>query len=185
MENIDLLQGLNIYLVGMMGSGKSTIATLLAKRTGYRCLDTDELIERVAQKTIADIFNSDGEAAFRDLETQILERVAAFTRTIVATGGGIVLKSTNWGHLRQGLVIWLSPNVDTLESRLTEDTTRPLLQKTDLKARLQQLEEQRHDRYALADLKIDIDNSDSPENIVDRILAAIPSACKQKEAGDL
>lgn len=174
----DLLQGLSVYLVGMMGSGKSTIAQLLAKALGYRCLDTDTLIEQIAQQSITQIFAEQGEAGFRELETQVLEQVAAYTRMAIATGGGIVLKQQNWSYLRQGLVIWLDVPVEVLLARLAEDTTRPLLQDPDPAGKLQTILTQRQSLYALADLHISISESDTPDMITQRIVSMIPSILK-------
>jgi shikimate kinase len=117
-DSLDLLRGVNLYLVGMMGAGKSTVGQAVAKRLGYRFLDTDMLIESVAQRPISDIFATDGEAAFRDLETAVLEQVVAYTRSVVATGGGMVLRRENWGHLRHGVVVWLDVPLAVLTQRL-------------------------------------------------------------------
>jgi shikimate kinase len=86
----------------MMGAGKSTVGQAVAKRLGYRFLDTDMLIESVAQRPISDIFATDGEAAFRELETAVLEQVVAYTRSVVATGGGMVLRRENGGTCAMG-----------------------------------------------------------------------------------
>ena len=85
MENI--LRGLNVYLIGMMGSGKTTVGKLLAEKLHYRFLDTDSIIEKVSQKTINQIFAEEGEASFRQLESDVLKEVSAYIRTVIATGG--------------------------------------------------------------------------------------------------
>jgi shikimate kinase len=174
------LQGLNIYLIGMMGAGKSTIGKLLAERLeDYRFIDTDTSISQLIQpQSIAEFFQTNGEQEFRNIETHVLAEVSAYTRLIVATGGGIAIKLENWNHLQQGLVIWLDVSIDTLVERLKDDTTRPLLDKPD---NLQYILAERRDRYAAADLHISIDSqSESSELIVDRILLAIPTVLKQK-----
>ena len=174
----DGLQGLNIFLIGMMGSGKTTVGQILAKQLDYRFFDTDVLIERVAGKTINEIFATDGEDFFRDLESKILEELSPCTRSAIATGGGIVLRQQNWSHLKQGLIVWLDVPVEVLVSRLTEDKTRPLLKTDDLTLKLTKLLEERHSRYAEADLRIPITANQTPEDIVDQIIAKIPTVLK-------
>jgi len=173
------LQGLNIYLIGMMGCGKSTIGPLLATQLGYNFLDTDTTIEKLVSQSIAELFQTVGEPEFRKIETQVLAEVSAYVRLIVATGGGIAIEPENWNHLHQGLVIWLDPSVDLLVERLQGDTTRPLLATDeDLQTKLARIRSERRHRYAEADLHISIDRHLAPEEIVDRILTAIPTILK-------
>lgn len=169
------LQGLSIFLIGMMGSGKSTVGKVLAHRLNYRFFDSDILIERVAQQTITEIFQSQGETAFREIETQILRELSACLRSVIATGGGVVLEQMNWSHLRQGLIVWLDAPVELLVQRLEEDQTRPLLREGDLQTKLTTLLTQRKALYQEADLVIAIAADYSPEQIADLILARIPS----------
>jgi shikimate kinase len=177
------LQGLNIYLIGMMGSGKSTIGPLLAENLGYSFLDTDTTIEKLVGQSISEIFQAVGEPEFRKIETQVLAEVSAYIRLVVATGGGIPIERENWNHLHQGLVIWLDPSVDLLIERLQDDTTRPILATSeDLHAKLDRILSERRHRYAQADLHILIDRSLTPAEIVDRILTAIPTVLKTPTA---
>lgn len=81
------LQGINLYLIGMMGAGKTTLGRMLARELRYGFVDTDDLLEKAAGKTINQLFAEEGEAAFRQLESQILAQVCAFTKLIIATGG--------------------------------------------------------------------------------------------------
>lgn len=171
----ELLGGTNIFLIGMMGTGKTTVGKLLAQELGYRFFDTDVLIEQVTQQPIEKIFTSIGEENFRQIESQVLMEVAACTKSVIATGGGIILRSQNWSHLRHGLIIWLDASVELLTARLANDYTRPLLQKTDLTSRLNSLLEQRRSLYAQGDLRIFINENDTPEMLISRILAKIPS----------
>ncbi|ACK65029.1 Shikimate kinase [Rippkaea orientalis PCC 8801] len=180
MKTQKLLQGINIYLIGMMGSGKSTIGKILAQRLDYRFFDTDILIERVTQQSINDIFVTQGETVFRDIETQVLSEVAACTRSVIATGGGIVLNSQNWSYLHHGLIIWLDVSIKLLKTRLINDTTRPLLKESDLTLKLKTLDEQRRNLYNKADLTIVINQNRTPESIVSEILEAIPTVIKPK-----
>jgi shikimate kinase len=173
------LQGLNIYLIGMMGCGKSTVGPLLADRLGYNFLDTDTTIEKLVSQSIAELFQSVGEPEFRQIETQVLAEISAHIRLVVSTGGGIAIDRENWNHLHQGLVIWLDPAVDLLVERLQGDTTRPLLAAaTDLRAKLDQMLAQRRHRYAEADIRIEIARPLAPEEIVDLILTKIPTVLK-------
>jgi shikimate kinase len=173
------LQGLNIYLIGMMGSGKSTIGPLLAEHLGYSFLDTDTTIEKLVGQSVTEIFQTVGETEFRQIETQVLAEVSAHLRLIVATGGGIAIAQENWNHLHQGLVIWLDPHVEVLVARLQGDTTRPLLaNSTDLQSKLATMLAERRYRYSEADIQISIDQNLTAEEIIDRILAAIPKVLK-------
>lgn len=176
MEN--LLKGLNVYLIGMMGAGKTTIGQLLAQKLGYRFLDTDVLIEKVAGQSIPEIFAQQGEAEFRELESKVLSEVSAFQHLVVATGGGIVLNRMNWSHLQYGLVIWLDVPVEELYNRLQGDTTRPLLQHRDPLSQLQNLLNQRQSLYAEADLTIPVKSGETPEEIVEQIFEEMPKVLK-------
>jgi shikimate kinase len=153
-----MLSGVNLYLIGMMGAGKSTVGRLLAAELGYGFLDLDELIEKVSGLSVSEIFANHGEAAFRKLESDVLAQVAPFTRMVVATGGGVVVTQGNWGHLRHGVVLWLDASVETLVRRLEKRReTRPLLGSTDddLQARLESLLAARRNLYSQADLCVD------------------------------
>lgn len=181
----EALKGINVYLIGMMGSGKTTVGQVLAGQLQYRFADTDAVIEQAAQQPITQIFATEGEAAFRDLESQVLGELSVYTRLVIATGGGIILRRSNWGYLRQGLVIWLDVAVDHLFDRLAEDTTRPLLQDPDPKQKLQTILTERQSLYAQADLRIAIEPGESPEQITAHILQAIPTVLKQPDdSGD-
>ena len=174
----DMLQGMNVFLVGMMGAGKTSVGRLLARQLGYGFCDTDAAIEAVARKTINQIFADDGEEAFRQLETQVLSHVSAETKLTIATGGGIVMRPFNWSYLHYGLVIWLDAPVEVLVDRLREDTTRPLLRETNPAQALQKILNKRQSLYAEADLRIRISSEDTLEQIVSRIIAEIPTVLK-------
>jgi shikimate kinase len=173
-----LLQGVNLYLIGMMGVGKTTVGRLLAKQLGYGFVDTDDVIAQAAGKSINQIFGEQGEAVFRQLESDVLSQVCAFTKLTIATGGGIVLRRENWSYLHHGLIVWLDAPAELIYSRLAEDTTRPLLQDADPQEKLRSLLKQRQSLYAQADIRIAIAEGETPEQIAKRILEAIPSVLK-------
>jgi shikimate kinase len=175
---IERLKGLNLYLIGMMGAGKTTIGRRLATELGYRFFDTDAVIEQAAGQSIAEIFAAVGESEFRALETQVLAELSSYRRLVVATGGGIVLNRSNWSHLREGLVIWLDVPVTALFDRLKTDRSRPLLQTENPQQTLQTLLDARTPLYAQADLRISITAAEAPDLITSRILAAIPTVLK-------
>jgi shikimate kinase len=174
----NLLQGLNLYLIGMMGAGKSTVGKILAKQLGYHFFDTDAVIEQAAEQSIADIFANLGEPTFRELESQVLAELSAYTKLVIATGGGIVLQQMNWSYLRHGLIVWLDVSVDQLSQRLNQDTTRPLLAGENPQQKLATLLQQRQSLYAQADLHIRVQTNESPAQVADRILTQIPSVLK-------
>ena len=174
------LQGLNLYLVGMMGAGKSAVGRPLAEALGYRFLDADTALEQVAGRSIPDLFAAEGEAGFRDLETQVISGIAQWHSLVVATGGGIVLRPENWGVMRQGVVIWLDAPEPLLLERLRHDPTpRPLLQSEDPAGRLSQLLEQRRPLYDQADLRIP-QAGETPEQVAALVLEALPGLIKEQ-----
>jgi shikimate kinase len=176
---IDRLQGISLFLIGMMGSGKSTVGRLLATRLNYHFFDTDQLIEQATQQTIPNLFATEGEVGFRQVETQVLEQIASFRRLVIATGGGIVTRRENWGHLQHGIVVWLDVPLAQLAARLaTESEQRPLLQQADLKTTLTNLLGQRGDLYAQADLRITVPVEQTPEQTCEAILVALPTVLK-------
>jgi shikimate kinase len=168
----------NLYLVGMMGAGKSTIAKLLAQELGYRFLDTDTVIEAAARQPITEIFAASGEAAFRELETQVLGQVSAYQQMAIATGGGIVLQRQNWSYLRHGIVIWLDVPLEVLSDRLQNDQTRPILQGVDLRQKLHTLLEQRRHLYAQADVHIAVGADELPKQLALRVLTEVQKSLK-------
>jgi len=96
------LAGLNVYLVGMMGAGKSAVGRPLAEALGYRFVDADNALEQAAGRPIPELFASEGEAGFRELETAILDGIACWHSLVVATGGGVVTRAVNWGTCARG-----------------------------------------------------------------------------------
>ena len=172
------LGGRSLYLIGMMGSGKTSTGRPLAERLGYGFVDADAVIEQAAGCTIPEIFERDGEAGFRELETQVMSAICQRHSLVVATGGGVVTQRKNWGLLHSGIVIWLDVMRDQLLTRLRADATeRPLLQTPDPEAALDDLLAQRKPLYAEADLTVVIDQED-PATVADGILQLLPGLLK-------
>ncbi|MBW4662653.1 MAG: shikimate kinase [Chroococcus sp. CMT-3BRIN-NPC107] len=175
---VNLLKGVNLYLVGMMGSGKTTIGSLIATELGYKFLDTDAVIEQVTKQSINQLFAEVGETEFRQIESQVLAEVCAYTNLAIATGGGIVTQQKNWSYLHYGLIVWLDVPIEVLYDRLKADTTRPLLQSEDLLGKLQSIFQQRQSLYSQADLHIRIGDTDTAPQVANRVLSLIPSVLK-------
>ena len=172
------LGGRSLYLVGMMGSGKTSTGRPLAERLGYGFVDADAVIEQAAGCSIPEIFERDGEAGFRALESQVLNAITQRHSLVVATGGGVVTQQENWGLLHSGVVIWLDVVPEQLMQRLKADSTvRPLLQTDDPDAALNTLLNQRRPLYAEADLTVVIDQ-ETPDAVADGILQLLPSLLK-------
>jgi len=168
---MDMPARLNLVLTGFMATGKSTVGRLLAGRLGLRFLDLDTHIEARAGKPIARIFDEDGEPAFRELERQAVVELSVPSGLAIATGGGIVLNPDNLRDLALGgLVVCLSATLDTILRRTAGDTTRPLLQHPDRRARVQHLLQQRAALYAAIPNQIATDDL-TPEAVVERIAA--------------
>jgi shikimate kinase len=135
-------------LVGMPGSGKSTVGRQLGRRLGLPFFDSDHVIEQRIGCTIREFFAREGEAAFRDVEEQVIADLASGPNAVVATGGGAVLREANRQHLRDGgRVIYLRSSPEELYRRLRHDTQRPLLQVADPLARLRAMYAERDPLY--------------------------------------
>tara|TARA_Y100001968_G_scaffold328512_1_gene375832 strand:+ start:1569 stop:2144 length:576 start_codon:yes stop_codon:yes gene_type:complete len=171
----DILGGRNLYLIGMMGSGKSLTGPLLAKGIAYGFVDSDQVIEKAAKKTISEIFEDDGESSFREIETQVLKEIGQLYSLVVATGGGVVTRPENWGILHQGIVVWIDPGRNRLLSRLNlEDPSRPMLNTNNSLSSFDQLYKDREVLYMEADLKIPVAD-ESPEEVACKILDNLPA----------
>jgi len=172
------LGGRSVYLIGMMGSGKTSTGRPLAERLGYGFVDADAVIEQAAGCSIAEMFQRDGEPEFRALEKQVLNSISQRHSLVVATGGGVVTQRENWGLLHSGIVIWLDVVQEQLLKRLqTDKTVRPLLQTADPEAALNELLAERKGLYAEADLTVVI-NDEPPEAVADGIVQVLPGLLK-------
>jgi shikimate kinase len=138
----------NVFLVGMMGAGKTSVGRLLARRLGRPFLDSDQVIEERTGVKIPVIFEIEGESGFRARESAVIDELTARTDIVLATGGGAVLDPQNRLRLRQrGTVVYLRAVVKELLHRTRHDRNRPLLQTADPRARLTQLFELRDPLY--------------------------------------
>lgn len=160
----------DIVLIGPMGSGKSTVAKLLATRLGWEAVDLDALIEHEAGQTIAEIFRREHETGFRKREHSAL--VAALGgRRVIATGGGVVLDARNRALIEaRSVCIWLDATAEALGLRLHSETARrPLLHGVEINARLQELDAVRRPLYEeTARLRVDTSDADA-ETVARRI----------------
>ena len=163
-----ILKGRILYLVGMMGSGKSLTGPYLAKYLDYSFVDQDSLIEEVAKKSISDIFDQEGEKEFRDIESQVLREIGTHHSLVVATGGGVVMRPENWGILHQGIVIWINPSQKCLVQRLKTDVNkRPLLGKNNFLSIFNDLMKERYPIYSEADVNIIVEE-ETPEQVAQK-----------------
>jgi len=146
----------NVYLVGLMGAGKTTIAKTLARRLAYHFVDSDHEIESRTGVRLPTIFEIEGEEGFRRREAQVIADLARMHGCVVATGGGAVLRPDNRENLRaSGLVIYLNVPLQTLCERTRHDKNRPLLQVSDPLRKLTELYQQRDPLYrSIADLVV-------------------------------
>uniref|UniRef100_A0A0E0PEP7 shikimate kinase n=1 Tax=Oryza rufipogon TaxID=4529 RepID=A0A0E0PEP7_ORYRU len=156
-----------IYLVGMMGSGKTTVGKILAEVLGYSFFDSDKLVEKaVGISSVAEIFQLHSEAFFRDNESEVLRDLSSMHRLVVATGGGAVIRPINWSYMKKGSTIWLDVPLDALARRIAAVGTasRPLLHQESgdpyakAYAKLTALFEQRMDSYANADARVSLEH---------------------------
>ena len=155
-----------IVLVGMMGSGKSSVGRRLAGRLGLPFVDADTEIETAAHMTIPEIFAQRGEAEFREGERRVISRVLTTRAPLVlATGGGAFMNAETRARVKElGISVWLKAEPDVLMRRVRKRSNRPLLQTADPEATLRRMLAEREPVYALAD--ITILSSDEPHEVV-------------------
>ena len=165
-----------IILMGFMGSGKTTVGETLSTRLGIPVMDTDQMIERREGRIISEIFATDGETAFRNMETALLEELSETEmKAVISIGGGMPVRKVNRELLRKiGTVVYLRTGIETLVGRVQGDTSRPLLQTEDLHGRIVNLLGSREQIYLdTADLIIDTDDL-MPGQVADEICKRIP-----------
>lgn len=168
----------NIVLIGFMGTGKSAVGKILAKRLKRDWLDVDQVIEDTEKRKISDIFEKDGEAHFRRLEKETIQKVTGRSNLVITTGGGAVLDADNRAALKKnGFLITLSATPETIFQRVRHARHRPLL-KGDLRAEIQRLMAEREPFYRESDHIFSTDGKTASQ------MAALIEAALKKEETD-
>jgi shikimate kinase len=166
----------NIFLVGMMGAGKTTIGKALARHLGREFVDCDRVLAERTGVPVATIFEIEGEEGFRRREAAVIAELAEGADLVVATGGGSILAAENRRAMREsGTVVYLRARLESLWERTRHDSSRPLLATPDPRAKLQALLAEREPLYReMAHVTVDT-GSPSTQTVVKRILAALAS----------
>ena len=157
---------MSVVLIGMMGVGKTTLGRAASKALGWKFIDVDRQIEREVGRSIPDIFAQDGEAAFRQLETNAIANLAGVKHVVVSTGGGAPMEPGNLGLMRRiGPVVYLEAGPDALICRLKNSRTRRPMLGDDIDGRVRHLIEVREETYKRADFRLSVDER-SPMEVV-------------------
>ncbi len=166
----------NVFLIGLMGSGKTTIGQLLAKRLQLTFIDSDHELEQRTGVSVATIFEIEGESVFRQREAAIIDELSSRRPIVLSTGGGAVLDPQTRCVLRErGMVVYLHSTAETSYERIRRNRDRPLLMVTDPLARLKQLYELRHPLY-LATAHVVVESyRDRPTAVINEIANALAS----------
>lgn len=161
----------NIVLVGMMGSGKTTVANLLKEKLkGFELVDIDSVITTLEGRSINEIFDKDGETYFREIEKNIIKEFSSMPNQIISTGGGACKDKINLFNLKKNSIIfYLSASVEELYNRVKDDSSRPLLKTDNPKTVIENLLKERETNYKLADFEIETINK-SFDTIVEEII---------------
>lgn len=161
----------NIVITGFMCTGKTSVGKKLAEVLNFEYIDTDELIEQYTGLKITEIFSKYGEQYFRDVESEIVKKVSKLDKKVIATGGGVVLRTDNMQNLRDnGIIINLAAQPETIFERLkNQPGIRPLLNKPNPLEEIKKLLNYRQEFYKNCDIKIDTDDL-SVEEIVVKIV---------------
>jgi shikimate kinase len=165
------VSGPRLFLVGMMGAGKSTVGRLLARRCGLEFVDCDRELEARSGVPVATIFEVEGEDGFRRREAALIDELTQRGGLVLATGGGAVLAEENRRHLRsRGLVIYLRASLEEIVRRTQKDRGRPLLQTADRRGRIAQLLAEREPLYEeVAHVAVQ-SSAGNPNRLVARLL---------------
>lgn len=163
-----------VVMVGMMGAGKTAVGTALARVLGVGFRDSDEEIVRAADRSIAEIFERDGEAFFRARETEVIGRLLRGEPCVLSTGGGAFLAEPNRRLISSaGVSVWLRADLELLWQRVRHKTTRPLLRTPNPRETLRALYVARQPFYAEADLVVDASAELSVDEMAERVVAAL------------
>jgi shikimate kinase len=168
------MAGDNIYLVGMMGAGKTTLGRALAQRLRREFVDSDRVLVERTGVPVATIFEIEGEDGFRRRESSLLAELCTRGQCVVATGGGVVLSEENRGLMRaSGTVVYLRARVESLWERTRHDSSRPLLATPDPKARLAEILAERDPLYREAAHLVVDTGAQSATALVNRVVLAL------------
>ena len=163
-----------VVMVGMMGAGKTAVGTALARMLNVPFLDSDEEIVRAARRPIAEIFERDGEAFFRDREYEVIGRLLRGAPSVLSTGGGAFLSERNRSQIQAaGVSVWLRADLELLWQRVRHKNTRPLLRTANPRETLRQLYNARLPAYRMADLAVDAGHDYSIEQMAGRVVQAL------------
>lgn len=163
-----------VVMVGMMGAGKTAVGTALARQLSVPFLDSDEEITRAANRSIAEIFERDGEPFFRARETEVISRLLRGSPCVLSTGGGAFLSASNQQMIHEvGVSVWLRADLELLWQRVRHKATRPLLRTANPRDTLRSLNEARAPLYAQADLTVDSSPDLSVEDMAERVAQAL------------
>ncbi|TDJ05884.1 MAG: shikimate kinase [Deltaproteobacteria bacterium] len=160
----------NIYLIGFMGAGKTTIGKFLSQKLNYNFVDLDLHIEKEQGISISEMFEKHGEKYFRDAETESLRKFSEKSNQIISTGGGIVIKDENWQIMRnRGVSVYLKSSIKTLFNRVKHKSTRPLLNVENPFEKAKELFSSRESLYEKSDIIIDREGLE-PGDVADAIV---------------
>ena len=158
----------NIVLVGFMGTGKTSVGKQLASQLRMHYVDTDDVVEQISGRSISDIFAEDGEPAFRQIESEAVQKVSELSDHVISTGGGVVLKKANMAILkRNGTIFCLTATAEEIYRRVGHETHRPLLQTPDALAKIRAMLTERAPYYAQADYTVKTTGRSLEEIIAD------------------
>jgi shikimate kinase len=171
----------NLAIVGFMGTGKSSVGRILADQLRFRFIDTDEMIEEAANKSINRIFQEDGESAFRELERRVVVHLEKQRGTIVSTGGGLITNVSNLVSLKtHALVVCLWASPEAIWERVRGQSHRPLLQVPDPETKIRELLGKREPFYRQADVLVNT-NFRSAREVAQHVLHHFHSAQRSHE----
>lgn len=169
---------MNIYLIGFMGAGKTTVGERLAEKLNLPFADLDDVIEKKTELSIPSIFEKHGENYFRELEKDTLRRISQYPGNVIATGGGIILSPENRNIMKEtGIMVYLKWDFDILYQRIEKSTHRPLLKGIDESQRFKFIDKMLKSRmpfYEQADIIIEGSERTSPDEIVKMLIQKLP-----------
>ena len=165
---------MQVFLIGLMGAGKTTVGKLLASRLGCDWLDSDKVIEQRCGVSVREIFELEGEASFRDREERVLDELTRQPHLVLSTGGGIVLREANRLALRtRGTVVYLEADPHELWLRTRHDKSRPILQGADARQKLFDLHALRHPLYQATAHATVVTGRPGVREVVERVHQAV------------